>query len=388
MWTEAWKRLLERPDALGAVARSSLWGLTAQLRRAAEDRPEEDDGHRDCLAVVEALGDLAATDAVGEAAPHGEVPARGRGLVVLAGEFLADPDVARALARPAWDIGDAPDSRLWSLILTGLLRVDVEAASRWRVRALEAVQGAGFATGPPTLVVPMMPGPPADDEGVLGPDLTRPGRGDAGEPIATGIQFDARGPFDPRFTPPASSDPDLALLARVAAAYASLSGVDDQLWHAPARSSVLRALSGEERAVYLNRLADGFHAVCAAESRFAATPNPRSAENLLALWIDLDEAFHSLVPLPACARTSWWSRTQDAARGALLRAFDRIRSGGVDLDLAYRVLKGSYEGVGPQSARDVRLPGCGPPGQIVACLRVYVEISGGPRPGRVVFSPP
>jgi hypothetical protein len=61
MWIEAWRRLLGRPDALGAVARSSLCGLTAQLRRAAEDRPEEDDGHRDCLAVLEAIGELDAT---------------------------------------------------------------------------------------------------------------------------------------------------------------------------------------------------------------------------------------------------------------------------------------------------------------------------------------
>jgi hypothetical protein len=385
MWTEAWRRLLERPDALGAVARSSLWGLTAQLRRAAEDRPEEDDGHRDCLTVVDALGHLAA---VVDVAPPGELPVRGPRLVAFAGEFLADAEVARALGRPGWDIGDAADSRLWSLILTGLLRIDVEIASRWRVRALEAVRVAGFATGAPTLVVPAAAGPPTDDAGVLGPDLTRPGRDEAGQLVATGIGFDDRGPFDPRFTPPPSCDPDLALLARVAASYAALSELDDQLWHAPARSSVLRALSGEERTVYLNRLADGFHAVRAAESRFAATPNPHTAENLLALWIDLDETFHSLIPLPSCATTSWWSRTQDAARGALLRAFDRIRAGGVELDLADRVLKGPYEGVSAQSARDVRLPAGGPPGQVVACLRVYVESSIGPRPGRVVFSSP
>src|SRR5262249_49040108 len=157
-----------------------LWGLMAQLRRAAEDGPDQDDGHRDCLMVVDALGELAATPAVGEVPTPGEVPARGPRLVALAGEFLADADVARALGHPGWDIDDAPDSKLWSLILTGLLRIEVERASRWRIRALEAVREAGFATAAPTLVVPMAPGPPADDEGVLGPDLTRPDRGDAG----------------------------------------------------------------------------------------------------------------------------------------------------------------------------------------------------------------
>jgi hypothetical protein len=388
MWTEAWKRLLGRPDALGAVARSSLWGLTAQLRRAAEESPDEDDGRRDCLTVVDALGDLAAIDAVDDLAPPSDVPARGPRLAGFAAEFLADADVARALGRPDWDVADAPDSRLWSRILTGLLRIDVEAASRWRIRALEAARVAGFATAPPRLVVPIAPGPPADDEGVLGPDLARPGRDDAAGPVAAGIGFDDRGSLDPRFTPPESCDPDLVFLARIASSYAVLSEVDDQLRHAPARSSVLRVLSGEERTVYLNRLADGFHAVRAAESRFAAAPNPHTAENLLALWVDLDETLHSLIPLPACAKMSWWSRTQDAARGALLRAFDRIRAGGVELDLAYRILKGSYEGVAEQSARDIRLPAGGPPGQIVTCLRVYVEANGGPRPGRVVFSPP
>jgi hypothetical protein len=385
MWTEAWKRLLGRPDALGAVARSSLWGLTAQLRRAAEGSHDEDDGRGDCLVVLDALGELAATDVVAGVSVPGGFPARGPRLAAFAGEFLADAEVARPLGRPGRDLGDATDSRLWLLILTGLLRIDVEIAARWRIRALEAVREAGFARAAPTLVVPMAPGPPTDEEGVLGPDLIR---SDDGDPIATGIGFDDRGPSDPRFTPPGSCDPDLILLARVAASYAVLSEVDDQLWHAPTRSSVLRPLSGEERAAYLNRLADCFHAVRAAELRYAATPNPHNAENLLALWIDLDETFHSLIPLPPCGKTSWWSRTQDAVRGALLKAFDRIRAGGVDLDLAYRVLKGSYEGVAAQSARDIRLPGGGPPGQIVTCLRVYVEYRGGPRPGRVVFFPP
>jgi hypothetical protein len=384
MWTEAWKRLLERRDALGAVARSSLWGLTAQLRHAAEESPDDDDGRRDCLAVLDALGELAATDVVAGVSPPDGVPARGPRLAAFAGEFLADAEVARSLGRPGGDVGDATDPRLWSLILTGLLRVDVEIGARWRSRALAAVREAGFATAAPTLVVPMAPGPPTDEEGVLGPDLIR---SDNGEPTATGIGFGDRGSIDPRFTPPESCDPDLAFLARVASSYAVLSELDDRLWHAPTRSSVLRPLSGEERTVYLNRLADGFHAVRAAESRFAATPNLRNAENLLALWIDLDESFHSLMPLPACGKSSWWSRTQDAARGALLRAFDRIRAGGVELDLAYRVLKGSYEGVAAQSARDVRLPTGGPPGQIVTCLRLYVESAGGPRLGRVAFFP-
>ena len=388
MWTEAWKRLLERPDALGVVARSSIWGLSAQLRRAAPDGPEEDEGHRDCRTVIEALADLAATATVDNVATSTPVLDRGPRLVALTGDFLADASVARAVGRPGWVIAEATDSRLWSLVLAGLLRVEVESASQWRIQALEAVRGAGFTTRAPSLVVPMAPGPPTDDQGVLGPDLSLPGQGEAGKPIATGIGFDGRGLIDPRFNPPASCDPDLTLLARVAASYAALTEVDDQLWHAPARSSVLRALSREERAIYLNRLADGFHAVRAAESRFAATPNPHTAENLLALWIDLDETFHSLIPLPACAETSWWSRTQDAARSALLRAFNRIRAGGVDLDLAYRVLKGPYQGIGAQSARDVRLPAGGPPGQIIACIRIYVESSGRSRPGRVVFIPP
>jgi hypothetical protein len=385
MWTDAWKRLLGRPDTLGAVTRSSLWGLTAQLRHAADGSPDEDDGRRDCLAVLDALADLTATDATVDATPPGETSIRGPRLAAFAGEFLADAEVARALGQPHWDIGVARVSRLWSLILAGLLRIEVELASRWRIRALEAVRDAGFGMAAPTLMVPMAPGPPADDEGVLGPNLTRAGSDD---PVATGIGFDDRAPFDSRFTPPELCDPDLTCLARVAGSFAALAEVDEQLWHAPARSSALRALTGEERTVYLNRLADGFHAVRAAESRFAATPNPRTAENLLALWIDLDETFHSLIPLPACARTSWWSHTQDAVRSALLRAFDRIRAGGVELDLAYRVLKGSYEGVAAQSARDVRLPAGGPPGQVVACLRVYVESAGSPRPGRVVFYPP
>jgi hypothetical protein len=390
MWTEAWQRLLGRPDALGEVARSSLWGLTAQLRRAGESTLEEDEGQRDCLAVVAALAELAATSTASAVPPAAFVPARARAprLTALAGEFLADRDVARALGRPGRDIAQAPDSRLWPMILAGLLRLDLERACQFRDRAMEGVRAAGFAMTEPSRVVPMPPWPPAGVEGVLGPDLTRTSRGDAVELVAVGIRFDADGPLDPRFVPSLPSDPDLVLLARIAASYAALFELDDQLWHAPARSSALRASSGEERTTYLNRLADGFHAVLAAESRFATTPNARTAENLLGLWIDLDETFHCLVPLPLCAATSWWSRTKDAVRGCLLRAFDRIRARGVELDLAYRVLKGPYDGLSTQSAGDVRLSGDGPAGQIVACLRVYVESTAGPRPGRVVFIPP
>src|SRR5262249_4312919 len=129
MWTAAWKRLLGRPDALGEVARSSLWGLTAQLRRAAEARPDQDDGQRDCLAVIDALGELAETSGTGDASAVVEVPTPRPRLAALAEGFLADRDVARALGQPHWDIANAPDSKLWPLILLGLMRVEVAVAS-------------------------------------------------------------------------------------------------------------------------------------------------------------------------------------------------------------------------------------------------------------------
>ena len=70
---------------------------------------------------------------------------------------------------------------------------------------------------------------------------------------------------------------------------------------------------------------------------------------------------------------------------AMLEGIDHIRAGGVELELAYRVLKGPYEAISMQSARDIRLPGPGAAGQVVGCLRVYAESSRGPRPGRVMF---
>ena len=187
-------------------------------------------------------------------------------------------------------------------------------------RAIESVREAGLAQSTPVLVLPLEPWPPADADGVLGPDLSSEAVADAKKPIASGIRFDSNALFDCRFAPPASCAPELALLARIAASYTALSNIDGCLWHAPARSSVLRALSSEERTVYLNRLADGFHAVMTAESRFAATPDSHNAFNLLDLWIDLDESFHSLVPLPVCADSSWWSRIKNAARGPCSRA--------------------------------------------------------------------
>ena len=58
---------------------------------------------------------------------------------------------------------------------------------------------------------------------------------------------------------------------------------------------MLRPISVEERTVYLNRLADGFHAVIAAESRFAATPDAHNGQNLL----DLCDRSRRELPLPA-----------------------------------------------------------------------------------------
>jgi hypothetical protein len=388
MWTEAWKRLLARPDALGEVARSSLWGLMAQLRRAAEARPEGDDGQRDCLAVADALGDLLTLSPEGGGSARAQASTQRSRLAAFAESFLGDRDVACALGQPDRDIAKVPEARLWPLILTSLLRLDVDTAARWRARAIEAVREAGLVQAAPTRVVPLAPWAPADADGVLGPDLSWRDPDGAVEPIALGIRFDPDAPFDPRFAPAASSAPEIALLARIAASYAALSELDGCLWHAPARSSGVRALSAKERTAYLNRLADGFHAVIAAEARFAAAPDPHNARNLLDLWIDLDESFHSLVPLPVCAESSWWSRTKIAVRGALLGVFERIRAGGVELDLAYRVLKGPYEVINTESASDIRLPGPGPPGQVVACIRVYVESSRGPRPGRVMFIAP
>jgi hypothetical protein len=388
MWTEAWKRLLERPDALGEVARSSLWGLMAQLRRASEARPEGDDGRRDGLAVADVLGDLLTPSPAGSSSAPAEAGPRRFVLATFAADFLGDRGVACALGQSDRGIAKVPEATLWPLILTSLLRLDADAAAGWRDRAIEAAREAGLVQSAPARVVPLAPWPPADAAGVLAPDLSRPAPGGAVEPVAAGIRFDPDAPFDPRFVPTASCAPDLALLARIAAAYVTLSELDGCLWHAPARSSVVRALSAKERTAYLNRLADGFHAVIAAEARFAAAPDSRNARNLLDLWVDLDESFHSLVPLPVCAESSWWSRTQNAARGALLGLFERIRAVGVELDLAYRVLKGPYEEIHTLSASDIRLPGPGPPGQVMACLRVYVESSRGPRPGRVIFIAP
>jgi hypothetical protein len=108
MWTEAWKRLLARDDTLGAVARSSLWGLTAQLRRAGELRSERDEGWCDCIAVADAI------DALVEAGPSDGgtmaetgIEANRPRLAEFVKYYLGDREVARALGEPGWEIANA-----------------------------------------------------------------------------------------------------------------------------------------------------------------------------------------------------------------------------------------------------------------------------------------
>ena len=194
-----------------------LWGLTAQLGRAAEARAENDDAQRDYLAVANALGDLLASlQNAGPATAH--LSNQRSGLAMLAERFLADRDVANALGQPDWDIAQAPDAKLGrssSQAFCGSMPVP----RRDGARAIESVREAGLAQLTPVLVLPLEPWPPADADGVLGPDLSSETVADARKPIASGIRFDSNAPFDCRFAPPASCAPELALLARIAASY-------------------------------------------------------------------------------------------------------------------------------------------------------------------------
>ena len=154
--------------------------------------------------MANALGDLLALspEFAGPATAH--LSNQRSGLAMLAERFLADRDVANALGQPDWDIAQAQDAKLWPLILASLLRLDAGTAARRRARAIESVREAGLAQLTPVLVLPLEPWPPADADGVLGPDLSSEVVVDAQKPIASGIRFDSTSPFDCRFAPPAS----------------------------------------------------------------------------------------------------------------------------------------------------------------------------------------
>ncbi len=102
-------------------------------------------------------------------------------------------------------------------------------------------------------------------------------------------------------------------------------------------------------------------------------------------WLELDEVEHSLLHQPPAAASSWWGRQQRRARDTLTEIKERVSAAGHTVHV--QALSGRYADVRQftRSEDDREAVGNVPPGDVVACLRLFAKLDGEVLPGRVLY---
>ena len=114
-----------------------------------------------------------------------------------------------------------------------------------------------------------------------------------------------------------------------------------------------------------------------------ARREPGSVDRLEAL-IEIDEAINSLTHRPPAATGSWWAQLRQQSRQMAERAAETLRQAGVDVEILPLGLR--YRDVRDFTAgNDVASRTGGKPGDVLACLRLWIRIGGQTLPGRVMY---
>jgi hypothetical protein len=371
-WPEQIALLLGMSDSHASRAlRWGLCGLQASLQAALEDSPRDAGSEElrgllaelNCLIGVAAQtsGPLLPLDTSAGSLPD-DRPTGSPRLLPLAHAIAADPRFRIELERIP--IRSESDDQIWNDVQRLLLRAGPNIADEWRRRCLRhAEEAGGHADEAQMAILPL-----ARDE------LIYPGLG--GHVRAGGLRSAPAAPLDSRLTPPA--DADLRPLAGVVSSALWFIEHDPNLCHC--LQSVFRfgvsPLVGEQRERYVAELLRLW------ERANVLRQEPKERlKNLL----DLDEAVHSLVYLPAAASDSWWGRLQAQSRDALFQVRDRAVQAGCAVHL--QLLGGNFAAIN-RLAPDSLQVDFGEPGEVSACLRVWARIDAEQFKGRVLYRSP
>ncbi|NET01202.1 MAG: hypothetical protein F6K61_11640 [Sphaerospermopsis sp. SIO1G1] len=259
------------------------------------------------------------------------------------------------------------DNELWSEIHRKLLRVPEDVATIWRNRALEIAQKVGATRD----YVNMEHLPFARDE-ILYPGLS-------GTVEARGLCLSKKLLLKSEISENYQSE-ELQLLAGFLLLYEKFIDIDPELNHA------LKSVFGfdivslksqpEQHQLFLQTLSDRLQRT----QKYEENTDPIL---ILSAWIDIDEAIHSLVFLPPADRYSWWGKLQQESRKVLKKLADQARKAGYDIKI--KQLSGLYADICAYTKDDLQLDYGGTPGEVLACLRLYVKINQEENPGRVIF---
>jgi hypothetical protein len=137
-------------------------------------------------------------------------------------------------------------------------------------------------------------------------------------------------------------------------------------------------LTGDQRERYVAELLRLWERVRAGASR-------QGLKDRMKERLDLDEALHSLVYQPPAAPDSWWARLQSQARDTLFQARDRAAVAGCPVQL--QLLGGSFADINRLAPESLQVD-YGVPGEVSACLRVWVRVDGEELKGRVLYRSP
>ncbi|MBG1270137.1 hypothetical protein [Nostoc sp. WHI] len=355
------RQLLEIENSeLAQLLRFSLYGLEATLNQALTEFPL-DPGVKICDEVLQELHYLLQPTPSQLDNGWEDVPNNLK-LSHLREAFDSDSELNYYLGNS--QLQSQTDSDLWNEIQRKLLRVPEDLAASWQQRTLDMAQEIGAIADNSNLYqLPFI-----RDE-IIYPGLS-------GTVQTQGLSLSQQALLNSQTSQSNTSD----LLAGFLHLYIKFIEIDPDLHHALKSVFSFDIISlhskPEQKNQYINALSDRFGRTQKAEE---------NADPLLTLraWIDMDEAIHSLVFVPPSERYSWWGKLQNESRRILKKVTDEaIKTGN---KVRIRQLSGIYADICASSKDDLQLDCGGIPGEVLTCLRVYVQINQEESPGRVIF---
>lgn len=352
---------------ISQVLKMSLYGLEATLKQANSEYAN-DPGNELCEQVISEIHQLLHPAPVPEVKKIKQSDSSSLNklkLFELKQSFETDLELRFYLGYVP--LQGENDSDLWAEIHRQILRLPEDLGTVWKKRCLEIAQKVGATEDKMNLEhFPFI-----RDE-VIYPGLS-------GTVQAKGLCLSKRDFFKSEIAEKYQSE-ELQLLAGFLLLYQKFIDLDPNLHHAfkSVFSFDIVSLSSqpEQKQLYLEAFGD----------RLQRTQ--KALENtdplvILRAWLDIDEAIHSLVFLPPAERYSWWGKLQQESRRILKKLANQAIEAGNEIK--FKQLSGLYSDVCSYTKDDLQLDYGGTPGEVLACLRLYVKIEQEEIPGRVIF---